>query len=158
MGEWTGLFDFAVYAAALPCRVIVLIGNAQIDVLAHLIPEEDAKLPADRPVRYAVATKIDDGLLLVADGGGGVIPNANHWMAATPLAMDASSLAPAVAVSGPVSQADRHSHSDLVFLQEHYRTLGYVIHRTAAQGDCGPDSLLSPQGCKGTPWNGCDGG
>ena len=151
LGEWTGLFDFAVYAATLPCRVIVLIGDAQLDVLAHLIPEEDAKLPADRPVRFAVATKIDDGLLLVADGGGGVFPNANHWMAATPLAMDGSSLAPAMAASGPVSQADRHSHSDMVFLLEHYRTLGYVIHRTAAQGDCGPDSLLFSTGMQGDP-------
>ena len=149
MGEWTGLFDFAVYAAALPCRVIVLIGDARLDVLAHLLPEEDARLPPDRRVHYAVATKIDDGLLLVADGGGGVFPDTNHWMAATPLAMDGSSLAPATAASGPVSPADRHSHSDMVFLQEHYRTLGFVIHRTAAQGDCGPDSLLWSMGMQG---------
>ena len=160
---WLGLFDFVAWAAEAGVRVYVLFGDSQVDVLHLFHPTAAAELPMPaRPPYHVVASRIDEGLVLAVDTVLTADVNSmNHWLAASVIApSDAGDVAApgdgglgpetvgagASVVADPTLMSMRLANSDHTFLQTYYRTMGFYVHVTAAQGDCGVDAACILEG------------
>ena len=136
-GCWVGLFDWCVFAAFAQLRLHVLIGANAVDLLAVFAPALGRSLPAGSRSVYVVAAVLEDGLSLIP---GGDLPRVNHWLPAAVLG-DTTHVAPATSLAFSARQR-LGSPADVILLQEFYRPLGFVVHSSVCQGDCGPDAAL----------------
>ena len=134
-GCWVGLFDWCVFAAFAQLRLHVLIGANAVDLLAVFAPALGRSLPAGSRSVYVVAAELADGLSLIP---GGDLPRVNHWLPAAVLG-DTTHVAPATSLAFSARQR-LGSPADVILLQEFYRPLGFVVHSSVCQGDCGPDA------------------
>lgn len=153
LGEWVGLFDLLVYAAATQQQLSIWFGDELVDVLGMFLPDLRAEWPAGRPVLHLIATKLSDTSRPVGD-----VRDMNHWLGATPI--DDAVVVHDVEGHRSLTRADvggkakalaakrRESKSDLEVeeIVAYYMERGFAAHKTVAQGDCGIDAICISEG------------
>lgn len=148
--KWVGLWDFLLYAVR-ECRIVkVWFGDSQVDLVDLLMPGQKKNIPASAPVLQIVATKMTASGVEISDEDGG--RSMNHWLAASELCGLADPVAqglrpPIVGMPLTVAMPKAMAwDADLEEVSEFYKSLGLVIHKTVAQGDCGVDAIMICEG------------
>ena len=145
------MFPNATNRNAIQVIAIMFFGDHPVDILQVFAPMARAKLDDDTSSRvYIIACIITQDELL--GGQSAPLSKVNHFLGASALAGTEGPLYD-VELSDLVVLEDRVlvEARDTAPLREHYRNLGYVVHLTASQGDCGPDSAACVTGRPRSP-------
>jgi hypothetical protein len=143
---YIGLFEWCALAVSRQRPVLLWFGDEPVDVLQVFCPTRADAMVYDQQPLNIIASVVDEGLTLMAQGE---MPFINHYLAAVSMAdlvsdhqeraaktrsvMIAAIKKAAKSISKPVSNGT-------AYIADAYRQLGLIVIPTASQGDCGPDA------------------
>jgi len=142
---YIGLFEWCAVSVSKRRPVVMWFGEFAVDVLQVFCPSAAQAMVCDQPPLNIIASVVDEGLTLMAQG---LLPNINHYMAAIPLkALGAEQGRPAASrdlfaevMKTSAKGLGKQGSDGTGFISDAYREIGLLAVTTAGQGDCGPDA------------------